>query len=197
MWAVWIEGFPPLHDQLSRFDSFAMSSSGGIVGGIFAFVVISSLTGASLAGMADAAVPAAMLGFSIGRVGCFMNGDDYGKVLPAAWVRLPDWLPYISAGSPLRYPVQLTESLFCLVAFIVLVAMRPRRAGGIAAWGVLFYSSMRLVTENFRGDWRGPALLLPAGIEISPPQSVALVGLVTSAAFLILLQKQTTREPVK
>ena len=34
----------------------------------------------------DAAMPAVALGYAIGRIGCFLNGDDYGTLTHAPWV---------------------------------------------------------------------------------------------------------------
>jgi phosphatidylglycerol:prolipoprotein diacylglycerol transferase len=190
MWAVWIEGFPSVSVQLARFESLAMSSSGGIIGGVIAFVVIAKILGVDLPRLSDAAVPAALLGFAIGRVGCLLNGDDYGRALPAGRGLLHEWLSWATGGGVPRYPVQLVETFFCLGAYIMLVLLRPIPSGRIAALGALLYSLMRLATEILRGDWRGPTLAIMFDLKLSPPQFIALVGFSISLGFLALGKKK-------
>lgn len=48
---------------------------------------------------ADAAAPALALGYAIGRVGCFLVGDDYGRPTDLPWgVEFPEGLPPTTAG---------------------------------------------------------------------------------------------------
>lgn len=51
-------------------------------------------------GMADVASLALALGYAIGRVGCFLVGDDYGRPTDAPWgVAFPVGLPETTAGN--------------------------------------------------------------------------------------------------
>lgn len=48
---------------------------------------------------ADAAAPALALGYAIGRVGCFLVGDDYGRPTDLPWgIAFPNGLPSTTAG---------------------------------------------------------------------------------------------------
>jgi phosphatidylglycerol:prolipoprotein diacylglycerol transferase len=48
---------------------------------------------------ADAAVPALALGYAIGRIGCFLVGDDYGRPTDLPWgVAFKNGLPSTTAG---------------------------------------------------------------------------------------------------
>ncbi len=48
---------------------------------------------------ADAAAPALALGYSVGRIGCFLVGDDYGAPTSLPWgVAFPHGLPPTEAG---------------------------------------------------------------------------------------------------
>jgi phosphatidylglycerol:prolipoprotein diacylglycerol transferase len=50
--------------------------------------------------MADIAAPALALGYAIGRVGCFLVGDDYGRPTDKPWgVSFPVGLPETTAGN--------------------------------------------------------------------------------------------------
>lgn len=48
---------------------------------------------------ADAAVPALALGYAVGRIGCFLVGDDYGRPTNLPWgIAFPNGLPSTTAG---------------------------------------------------------------------------------------------------
>ncbi len=50
--------------------------------------------------MADVAAPALALGYAIGRIGCFLVGDDYGRPTDQPWgVSFPVGLPETTAGN--------------------------------------------------------------------------------------------------
>ena len=71
--------------------------------------------------MADLCGPAIALGQAIGRIGCFMAGDDYGRPTHLPWaVTFKDPDAADIGGAPLGiplHPVQLYESLVCLALF--------------------------------------------------------------------------------
>jgi phosphatidylglycerol:prolipoprotein diacylglycerol transferase len=118
----------------------------------------------------DAIAPALALGYAVGRVGCFLVGDDYGGPTDRPWgVAFPHGAPPSTAfnlrqfgvrvplGIPdeqvMRvHPTQIYEVLITLVIFAVLWRMRKR----VATPGVLWFSYMamagveRYVVEIFR-----------------------------------------------
>lgn len=50
--------------------------------------------------LADATAPALALGYAVGRVGCFLVGDDYGRPTDLPWgVAFPVGIPPTTAGS--------------------------------------------------------------------------------------------------
>jgi phosphatidylglycerol:prolipoprotein diacylglycerol transferase len=50
--------------------------------------------------MLDAATPALALGYAVGRIGCFLVGDDYGRPTDLPWgVAFPVGLPETTAGN--------------------------------------------------------------------------------------------------
>jgi phosphatidylglycerol:prolipoprotein diacylglycerol transferase len=99
----------------------------------------------------DAAMPALALGYAVGRIGCFLVGDDYGRPSNLPWaVAFPVGLPRTTAGdlrqvfhldipasvpddTLLRvHPTQLYETATCLVIWGVglwLLRRRPSLAG--------------------------------------------------------------------
>src|SRR6476660_2798561 len=80
---------------------------------------------------ADVCAPAIALGQAIGRVGCFMAGDDYGRPAHLPWaVTFTDPEAERLGGTPLNvplHPVQLYESAVCLALFVFLVWLTRRR----------------------------------------------------------------------
>jgi phosphatidylglycerol:prolipoprotein diacylglycerol transferase len=107
---------------------------------------------------ADLCGPAIALGQAIGRIGCFMAGDDYGRPTSLPWaVTFSDPDAARIGGAPLGvplHPVQLYESIVCLVLFAVLVRLsrRKRFDGEMILAYTLMYAIARFVLEFFRGD---------------------------------------------
>ena len=108
--------------------------------------------------MADLCGPAIALGQAIGRVGCFMAGDDYGSPTNLPWAvtfHHPDAAEIGGAplGVPL-HPVQLYESLVCLGIFLFLVRLTRRKKfhGEIILAYSILYAVGRFLLEYVRGD---------------------------------------------
>jgi phosphatidylglycerol:prolipoprotein diacylglycerol transferase len=132
---------------------------GGFVGGVLAAALfLYKHPALSFWRVADVAAPAIALGQAIGRIGCFMAGDDYGRATTFPWaVVFTDPDAARIGGAPLGiplHPVQLYESAFCLLLFIALVWMtrRVRRQGTIILTYTIVYAVGRFVLEFFRGD---------------------------------------------
>jgi phosphatidylglycerol---prolipoprotein diacylglyceryl transferase len=119
---------------------------------------------------ADAAMPALALGYAIGRIGCFLNGDDYGTLSHVPWavVYPPGTEAYqahlergwISAGDAWSlpiHPVQLYSSLLGLALFVFLATRRPKWEGGRICAYLILYGVGRFSLEFFRGDFRSVA----------------------------------------
>jgi phosphatidylglycerol:prolipoprotein diacylglycerol transferase len=94
----------------------------------------------------DAAMPALALGYAIGRIGCFLVGDDYGRPTNLPWgVAFPVGLPPTTAGELRQmfglsipesipdgqllrvHPTQLYETLTCLAIWGIGVWLFRRR----------------------------------------------------------------------
>lgn len=102
--------------------------------------------------------PAIALGQSIGRIGCFMAGDDYGRPSGLPWaVTFTDPEAARIGGVPLGvalHPVQLYESIVCLLLFFFLVWLSRRKGfdGEVILSYVFLYAVARFFIEFFRGD---------------------------------------------
>jgi phosphatidylglycerol:prolipoprotein diacylglycerol transferase len=147
---------------------------------------------------ADRYGPALALGQSIGRIGCLMAGDDYGKPTTLPWaITFTDPEAATIGGAPLRvplHPVQLYESVACLALFFFLVwlSRRQRFDGQIVLSYALGYAICRVIIEFFRGDVdRGFVF----GGLLSTSQAIALVLGVASLILLLWRAPKRDRRP--
>jgi len=107
---------------------------------------------------ADLCGPAIALGQAIGRIGCLMAGDDYGRPTDVPWaVTFTDPDAASIGGAPLGiplHPVQLYESIVCLILFAILVRLsrRKRFDGEVILAYTLLYAVARFILEFYRGD---------------------------------------------
>ncbi len=104
----------------------------------------------------DCFVPALLLAVAIGRIGCFLNGDDYGSVTTSSWGVV---FPNLGDGLA-RYPTQLFEASFCLLLCIACCCgyRRIKARLGVGATGLSGaggYALLRFINEYWRGDYRG------------------------------------------
>ena len=116
-------------DEGSFFSLFlargGMSWFGGFVGGLLAGYATIRIRRWPMMAVLSAATPALAVGPMLGRVGCFLVGDDYGSPTSLPWgVAFPRGLP---PTADRVHPTQLYEAIF-LGAFAWLL-IRWRRDG--------------------------------------------------------------------
>lgn len=122
----------------------------------------------------DISILTGFLGLSIGRIGCFLNGDDYG--IAAA---RPSWWSVTFPNHELpvpRVPVQLMESFAVGVCVFLLsryfeVIREKKGAGFIGLTLISFYAVLRFFLEFLRGDFRGWFIR----DYLSPAQGISLI----------------------
>jgi phosphatidylglycerol:prolipoprotein diacylglycerol transferase len=148
---------------------------------------------------ADVCAPAIALGQAIGRIGCLMAGDDFGRVTTVPWaITFTDPDAASIGGAPLGvplHPVQLYESIVCLILFVVLVRLiRHKRFDGEVILAYTFlYAVARFVLEFYRGDAdRGFVL----GGLLSTSQFIAVI-LAPAAIVLWILKRRTASRTVE
>ena len=97
---------------------------GGLIGGMLAITIYLRQNNLSWLNIADWVAPYLALGHSIGRIGCFLVGDDYGKSTNS-WVGIafPNGLP--PTFVPV-YPTQLFEMVAYFLVFLYLRFMRAK-----------------------------------------------------------------------
>jgi phosphatidylglycerol---prolipoprotein diacylglyceryl transferase len=108
--------------------------------------------------IADAAAPAIALGQSIGRLGCFAAGCDYGKPTDLPWaVTFTSEYAHRFVGVPIEIPLhpsQIYESMITFLLFLALLWVYRKRhfSGQVFACYLFFYGVARFGLEFFRGD---------------------------------------------
>lgn len=167
-----------LHWQLTSADPVGMLLSraglvwyGGLVLGALAVIALVWRRGVSVPFSADLVAPALALGYGLGRIGCFLVGDDYGRPTES-WIGIafPEGSPATTAGNIRRhfgvdlpagipdgqvlsvYPTQLFEAAAGLLVFWILWRWRdhPNRAGWLFSVWLLLAGVERLFIEIFR-----------------------------------------------
>jgi phosphatidylglycerol:prolipoprotein diacylglycerol transferase len=108
--------------------------------------------------LADVLAPGVALGQSVGRLGCFSAGCDYGRPTTAPWgVIFNSTFAHEVTGVPLGvrlHPAQLYESFATLVIFGLLLWWFPKKNhdGDVFLGYVGLYALARFFLEFLRGD---------------------------------------------
>jgi phosphatidylglycerol---prolipoprotein diacylglyceryl transferase len=148
----------------------------------------------------DTAASVLGIGPLIGRMACFLNGDDYGTLSNLPWaVRFPHGsYPFIhhvengwiDAVSDLSLPVHPVQLYGCLKGLVLLILFTVLWRKNIFKPGVLFflfcmaYSLFRFILEFFRGDddrgWVG---------SLSTGQFMSILIFCAAALFILFKYK--------
>lgn len=180
-----------------RFWSGGQAEYGGLIAGALAVSLFLIILRLPFFRYGDAIIPAVALGVAIGRIGCFLNGDDFGTLSHLPWaVRFPPgteaytdhlsrgWISFGDAFSLPVHPVQLYNSIFSLCLFALLVVWRPGRPGQSLSLFMVVHGGGRFAEQFFRGDFR------PAVGPLSLTQVISLL-LVAAGLGLFAAVKRT------
>jgi phosphatidylglycerol:prolipoprotein diacylglycerol transferase len=167
------------------FELGSMTLYGGILLAALAAILYAQRKKLSIIRLADLTLPSLLLGIAIGRVGCFLNGDDYGRPLPNQ-LQIPFWaVKFPNLNDELyRYPVQLVETAVCLTIAGYGWSKRTllkRRPGEIGTIGIVGYAITRFILEFYRGDDRGQILT----DFLSPAQIISILVILAWAGVLV------------
>jgi len=118
---------------------------GGMFGALTAAALVTIFSKERLAAVADGSAFAMATGYAVGRMGCFLVGDDYGVPTDLPWgMAFPKGSPPIDVPV---HPTQLYEiaaSLFIFALMVWLISPRVKRQG------VMFFVYLVLAgTERF------------------------------------------------
>lgn len=125
LWTFEHAGEAPLLQLLTS--RGGMSWFGGLAGGLAAGIVFMRRARLRLLPVLAAATPGLAAGHAIGRIGCFLVGDDYGRPSTLPWaVAFPEGLP------PTVVPVHPTQLYEAIPLFALAVVFTRLRAAGMA-----------------------------------------------------------------
>jgi phosphatidylglycerol:prolipoprotein diacylglycerol transferase len=166
---------------------------GGFIGGLLACSWVILRRKLPYLVVADAGALAMAAGYGLGRIGCFLVGDDYGRPTDS-WVGIafPKGMPPTTAhslrdfgvdidpalpGSTLMkvHPTQIYEALaaFAIFAILMWMAKKEHRAGAVFAWFLILAGIERFLVEILRAKddrFLGPftiAQLISVGLMIA------------------------------
>jgi phosphatidylglycerol---prolipoprotein diacylglyceryl transferase len=185
LWTVEHASEAPISELL--FSRGGLSWYGGLIGGVGAGLAYIVVKGWPVVPTLAAATPAVAFGHLLGRVGCFLVGDDYGTPSNLPWaVAFPEGLP------PTTVPVHPTQ-LYEAIGLGVLgwLLLRWRRSGvpdRIVLGRYLIGAGMlRFVIEFIRINER-----VAFGLSVAHLVSLAAIAVGTG----MLIVSQPTRRAV-
>jgi phosphatidylglycerol---prolipoprotein diacylglyceryl transferase len=124
LWVMEHAGEQPLTDMLVA--RGGMSWFGGLAGGLGIGLLWLRYRGLPIVPVLSAATPGLAIGHAIGRIGCFLVGDDYGRPTSAPWgIAFPQGLPPTMVPV---HPTQLYEAVALVPVAIGLLYLRRRGA---------------------------------------------------------------------
>ena len=185
---------------------------GGVIGAFLTAFIFSKVKKINGFVMADAAMPALILGQAIGRWGNFFNREVFGQYTNNLFaMRLPidavrardisaDLASHIGEGENFIqvHPTFLYESVCNLILFALLLIFRKKRAfnGEACLWYFAGYGIIRFIIEGIRTDQ-----LYLIGTTIPVSQVVAIVLIVVAIAgeivFRTLIKKEKLPKVLK
>lgn len=170
----------------SAFSGAGLVWYGGLIGGLIAGLLAIFIARLPLAKVMDAAAPAIAIGYAFGRMGCFLNGDDYGRPSTLPWAMgFPDGSPPTPPGLTVQ-PTQLYEVGASILIFFILLYLWPRlkRDWELFLAYLVMAGFERFLVEFVRFDRSGQ----------TQQQLLALVTAVVAGMLLIWIHRRP--EPV-
>lgn len=190
-----------LHGPGALFSRGGLVWYGGFLGGALAVVIQGWLKKVPFRWNAQLVAPALPAAYALGRVGCFMVGDDYGMPSSVPWaVSFPQGLPPTTAAGLAEFgwhapagtdpttlfavhPTMLYETALMTIAFMIIWSLRRKPVGTGWLFGLylVFAGMERFAVEFLR--LKDDRFL--AGFTLAQFTSVLLVpaGLILIAIF--------------
>ena len=166
LWYVALTGDPE-----ALFSRGGLVWYGGFIGGAIAVILNGWRLGVPLRWTMQLTAPALAAAYALGRVGCFLVNDDYGRPTNLPWgVKFPEGLPPSTAGNLHKlfgipvpegidpstvlavHPTQLYEVGAMLIAFAILWRLRNngRPVGWLFGLYLIFAGVERFLVEIVR-----------------------------------------------
>jgi phosphatidylglycerol---prolipoprotein diacylglyceryl transferase len=150
------------HDVRLLFDRAGLVWYGGLMGGALACTILLMVRKVDFLTAADAMAPGVAVGYALGRIGCFLVGDDYGRPT-TSWVGIafPKGSPPTTAESLRAFGVSVDPSLPAETVLRVHPTQLYESAASLMIFTILYWASRR---AHPKGRVFGLFLIL-AGIE--------------------------------
>jgi phosphatidylglycerol---prolipoprotein diacylglyceryl transferase len=164
-----------------------MSWYGGFTGGVLAGLAMVAWQRLPLMQVLSAAAPAMTLGHAVGRIGCLLVGDDYGKPTSLPWgIAFPEGLP---PTTDRVHPTQVYEAAALFALTVALLSLRKRGAGSRTVFGTYLLSAgvIRFLIELVRVN-----VVVLLGMTTAQLFSI---GLVVAGLVLLLNRADTAPAP--
>ena len=142
----------------------AFTFLGGTIPAALMLVFAARMSRLNVATILDAGAIGLSAGHALGRLGCFIGGCCYGRMI--SWGSFGEY----------RFPTPLLEAAGEFVIFLFLKKTARRGnllAGQIAAEWMMLYGGLRFLLEFTRGDIRGNLPLFAS--ELTPSQLLSVV----------------------
>jgi phosphatidylglycerol:prolipoprotein diacylglycerol transferase len=172
LWVAEHVGEEPFRDLL--FSRGGMSWFGGFAGGVLTALIFMWRMRLPIVPMLAASTPALAIGHAIGRIGCFLVGDDYGRPSSLPWaVAFPKGLP--PTDVPV-HPTQLYEMAALFIVAWLLIRWRRRGVPDAIVIGryLVLVGAIRFAIEFIRVNQR---LVGPFTLAHMIAAALAIVGL--------------------
>lgn len=158
------------------------------MGGMLAVTILLRKRGESWIEFADLVAPLLMMGYAIGRIGCFLVGDDYGIPTSLPWgLTFPKGIPITLIPV---HPTQLYEISLGLVIFAILWSLREKAR----PVGTLFYLYLILAgLERFFIEFIRTTNEYLIGLTGAQLISIVMISIGT---FLLVKTRQVSIKPV-
>jgi len=166
------------------FSRGGMTWYGGLIGGVLGGALGCRLHRIPFKIFADCTAVAGAVGQALGRVGCFLVGDDYGHATEAPWgVAFPDGF------EPVSYPVHPTQlyEILWLLPVAALLWARRRRSPFLFGEYLALNGLGRIVIENWRINRR-------VAWGFTEPQWIGAILIVLGVAGWIYYSRRPSRQ---
>ena len=168
LWAIEHAGEEPFLQLL--FTRGGLSWYGGLIGGVGVGLAAIVKRRLPLVPVLSAATPALAFGHLLGRIGCFLVGDDYGKPTNLPWgIAFPQGLPPTEVSV---HPTQLYEAAFLGWLGCMLLRWRRQRVPDAIVLGryLVLTGTARFLIEFIRINER-----VALGLTVAQWVSLALI----------------------
>ncbi len=184
----------PITDFMSdpvRYLASGFTFFGGLIGALVLIWLVTQMKRISFLAVTDTIAPVLVLAYAVGRIGCFLVGDDYG--IPS---NLP-WAVSFPNGSPPTYetvhPTQVYDTISMTIVFMYLWSIRKKNypAGRMSAITFIILGAQRFLVEFLRTTT--PSFI--PGLSQSQVISIGLIVLGLVMLYKIKSRPVTAEEP--